>query len=135
MSAKDQKALVRRMFDEVWNQNHLDVIGELIHDNYLSVEGVDFPFVQGPKIFAEEVASYRSEYSKLAFQIERMFVEGDTVVTTWNASGDSNRESFTDRKGDVVPRRLEAKGISLSKIADGKILSSILYWPRNLLFP
>jgi hypothetical protein len=31
--------------------------------------------------------------------------------------------------------RLEAEGVSLSRIADGQIIETTLYWPRDLLHP
>lgn len=64
-----------------------------------------------------------------------MFTEGDTVVTVWRATGVATNEFFTDRLGKERNRELKAEGVSLSRIADGKLIENNLYWPRDPLRP
>lgn len=135
MSAQQNKAMVRRLFEEVWNQDNMDVAKEILHSDYSSSENITFAFLRGLQVLAADINFYREMYSNLNFQIERMFTEGDTVVTVWRASGVANNEFFDNRKGERENKRLEAEGVSLSRIADGKIIESKLYWPRHPLTP
>jgi hypothetical protein len=64
-----------------------------------------------------------------------MFSHGNTVVTVWQASGVATNEFFTNRRGQEENKSLQAEGVSLSKIVDGRIIESRLYWPRYPLFP
>jgi hypothetical protein len=135
MSAENDKALVRRFFEEVWNQNGVEVAKQIVQDNYSSIENVDFPSVPGPQIVAGEMKLYRSLYEGLSFKIERMFADANTVVTVWQASGTSKDETFVNRKGETVPKSLQAEGVSLTEVKDGKIAAHRFLWPRKPLFP
>ena len=135
MTAQQSKALVRRLFEEVWNQGEMGGAKEFIHDDYSSAENITFASERGPKVLAAETKFYRDIYSDLNFKVGRMFTQGDTVVAVWEASGVANHEFFTSRSGKKVNKSLRAAGVSLSRIADGKIIESRLYWPRHPLFP
>jgi ketosteroid isomerase-like protein len=133
MSAQQNKAMVHRLFEEVWNQDKMDVAKEILHDDYSSSENITFATLRGLQVLAADIKFYREMYSNLNFQIKRMFIEGDTVVAVWQASGVANNEEFFNRKGETEQLRLRAEGVSLTRIADGKIIESNLYWPRNPL--
>jgi len=134
-STQQNEALVRRLFEEVWNENKMDMAEEIIHDGYRSSENITFASERGIKVLAADINFYREMYSDLNFQIKRMFSQGDTVVTVWQASGVATNEFFTDRAGNERNKELRAEGVSLSEIVDGKIIESGLYWPRYPLFP
>jgi hypothetical protein len=132
MSAQQNKALVHRLFEEVWNKNNMEVAKEIIHDDYKSSED---ELRRGIVNLGGTIESYRETYSDLNFKIERMFTEEDTVVTIWRATGVANFKFFTNRKGEEQNMSLKAEGVSLSRIADGKIIENNLYWPNDPLFP
>ncbi len=135
MSAENE-GLVRRLFEEVWNQGNLSAAKEVVHEDYTSPKG---PFWNetlgemteaGLESLKEEIKSYREIYSDLRFEIERTFSEKDLVIATWRAYGIVNDEFFINRAGQKVPVELNGTdGMSLSRIADGKIIENRLYWP------
>jgi limonene-1,2-epoxide hydrolase len=135
MSVQASEAVVRRFFEEVWNKNDAKAADEIVHQNYRSIENQVFPSTPGPQIVAAELELFRSLYDQLNFQIERMFTDGDTIVTIWKASGISKEVTFFNRKGEEVPKTLEAVGVSLSEVKEGKIAANCLLWPRNPLHP
>jgi hypothetical protein len=135
MSAQQNKALVRRLYEEVWNQDNMDVAKEILHDDYRSFENITFASLRGPTVLAADIKFYREQYANLNFKIERMFTEEDTVVAVWHASGVANFEFFTNRAGQEMNKSLQAEGVSLSRIADSKIIENRLYWPRDRLSP
>ena len=135
MSKDNDKDLVRRFFEEVWNQNSVEAAKAIVHDHYSSIENLVFDITPGPQIVAAEMELYRSLYEGLNFKIERMFTEGNTVVTVWQASGTSKDETFVNRRGDVVPKSLEAEGVSLTEARDGKISAHRFLWPHKRLSP
>jgi len=83
MSAQGDEALVRRLFEEVWNQHDPETAKEIVADHYASIENRDFDATPGPKIVADEVELYDSLYDDLKFQVDRTFTSGGTIVTTW----------------------------------------------------
>ena len=135
MPAQSDKDLVRRFFEDVWNKNDASAAKAIVHDRYSTTENITFPTLPGPEIVAAELGFYGSLYDRLNFKIGRMFTEGDTVVTVWEASGVSKTETFINRKGDVEPKSLRAEGVSLTEAKDGRIAAHRFLWPREPLFP
>ncbi len=86
MSSEENKALVRRIFEEGWNAGNLDVFDETIAPDYVlhdpsvpeDVAGVD-----GIKGFA---SAFLRAFPDLHFAVEDQVAEGDKVVTRWTSS-------------------------------------------------
>jgi ketosteroid isomerase-like protein len=135
VAAEADKTLVRRLFEDVWNQGNIEAAGEIVAEHYSSIENQVFPSTPGPQIVAADLELYRSLYDGLHFEIERMFTEGHTIVTIWTASGTSKVETFVNRSGREQPKSLKAEGVSLSEVRDGKITAHRFLWPRDPLFP
>jgi len=135
MSTQDNEALVRRLFDEVWNQHNAEAAKEIVADHYASIENRAFDSTPGPGIVAAELELYDTLYDHLKFQVDRMFTADETIVTVWKATGTSKDVSFSNRKGETVPKSLKAEGVSLSQVKDGRITAHRFLWPRNPLFP
>jgi ketosteroid isomerase-like protein len=135
MSKESDTEFVRRYFEVVWNADSAEAAKALVHDNYTSIENLVFASTPGPQIVAAEMQLYRSLYDGLNFKIERVFSEGNTIVTVWQASGTSKTETFVNRKGDPQAKTLEAEGVSLTEVKDGKIAAHRFLWPRRRLSP
>jgi ketosteroid isomerase-like protein len=128
--------VVQRLFDEVLNQDRADIATELIHERYTPTESVlREPDTTGPDLFRREMEVYRALYADMHFALERVITDGDTIIAIWNAAGTSQHETFVTRAGREAPRRLQARVVSLSEIADGKIIRHQLFWQRDPLFP
>ena len=135
MSAQQNQELVRRLFEDVWNKNDLNAAKEIIHDEYQSFENITFATLRGLQVLTADMNFYRDVYADLNFKIDNMFSHGDLVVTVWQASGTARHKFFSDRLDRPTNFRLEAEGVSLSKVADGKIIENKLLWPRDPLSP
>jgi hypothetical protein len=135
VAAEADKTLVRRLFEDVWNQGNIEAADEIVAGHYSSIENQVFPSTPGPQIVAADLELYQSLYDGLHFEIERMFTEGHTIVTIWRASGTSKVETFVNRSGLEQPKSLKAEGVSLSEVRDGKITAHRFLWPRDPLFP
>jgi predicted ester cyclase len=132
MSTEDNKAIVRNLFEEVFNKGNVSAVDQLVAPN--SVGHFDFPTnvpvtaefqlsLEGLKQF---VSRFRTTFPDLHYTVELQVAEGDLVVTRATARG--------THKGEY--RGLEFKGIpptgkqitwtftSIDRIADGKIVES-----------
>jgi hypothetical protein len=98
----------RRLFEDVWNHGNLEAAGEIVDQQYSSIENQTFPSAPGPQIVAADLELYRSLYDGLNFKIKRMYTEGHTI---------------------------EAEGVSLTEVRDGKIKAHRFLWPRDPLSP
>ena len=86
--SEENKALVRRYFEEIWDKGNLDLIDELFTTDFVrhgpsATEGE----VRGQEGFESLVSMYRSALPDLRIPIEDQIAEGDTVVTRWTAHG------------------------------------------------
>ncbi|MDQ3865149.1 MAG: SpoIIE family protein phosphatase [Actinomycetota bacterium] len=116
---ENNKALVRRFFDEVYNRGNLDKADELLSFDY-----VDHTVPPGRNAGREglkrSVAKQRSSSSDLHISIEEQIAEGDKVVTWVVGSGTHDRERFMG----LAPtgERMTVKHIIISRVVEGRIV-------------
>lgn len=118
------KALVRRFYDEVWNQNKLDVIDELFASDYKVGQLPPWrkPGAAGLKEF---IADNHRMFPDVHHEIVVIIAEGDEVAAYWKTSA--------THKGDLngpvgfVPttnKKVYWDGASFFVIKDGKIVET-----------
>ena len=120
MSTEENKAVARREFEEMYNQGgNLDAAEEIYAPNYVGHEPTsgESRGVEGAKQFA---ASYRQAFPDLECIIEDQVAEGEKVVSRWRARG--THEGETEDLGPPTGNRVEVTGISMSTVAEGKLV-------------
>ena len=117
--SEENKALVRRYFEEIWDKGNLDLAEELFATNFVrygptATEGV----VRGLEGFKRLVSMYRNAFPDLHIPIEDLLGEGDRVVTRWTARGTHQGELM-----GIAPTGNQASvtGIIVDRISGGKI--------------
>ena len=82
MSNEDNKAIVRRWYEEFWNRGKLEVADELLHTDYVYQDGYG---AGAPSVMAikEGHAIWHRILPDMHFTIEDMIAEGETVVVRW----------------------------------------------------
>jgi steroid delta-isomerase-like uncharacterized protein len=115
---EDNVAVVRRWFEEVWNQRRIQTIDEL-----LTIESVchgdDGP-IRGPAEFKErQYTPLTTMFPDLRLQVEATVAQADQVVVRWTANGTHDRDGLGIRAtGEPVSFR----GITWVRIRDGKMI-------------
>jgi predicted SnoaL-like aldol condensation-catalyzing enzyme len=87
MSVEENKALARRVLEEMFNKGNLEVADELLAPDYVDHDPAMPEDVRGPEGFKEYVRAYRSAFSDIHIRIEEQIAEGDKVVTRWTGTG------------------------------------------------
>jgi steroid delta-isomerase-like uncharacterized protein len=119
MPTEENKAIVRRFFEEVYNRGNLEVADELMASDF-----VDHDMLPGQQSGVEgykrSVAEQRAASSDLRFSIEDMFAEGDKVVTRSIGSGTHDRGELMG----VPPtgKRITVSNITITRLEGGKIV-------------
>jgi predicted ester cyclase len=90
---ENNKALVRRFYEEVFNRANLDVVNELLASDYVD-HNVPPGKYAGREGLKRSVAKQHASSSDLHLSIEEQVAEGDKVVSRVIASGTHDRESF-----------------------------------------
>ncbi len=121
--SEENKALVRRWFEEVWNKGRADAIAEL-----LSADGVVHGLsedaekpLRGPTEFLPFHAQFREAFPGIEVVVEDQIAEGDLVATRCSVRGQHLGDSlgFAATKAPV-----DFTGIAITRIKDGKIVEA-----------
>ena len=119
-SAEENKALVRRFVQEVYNRGNLDVADELLATNF-----VDHDFLSGEEVGPEDykraITGLRAATSDLHFSIKEQIAEGDKVVTRCIGRGTHDRG--VDPLGFApTGNQISIENIAINRVVEGKIV-------------
>ena len=125
MSTEENKALVRRFFDEVCNARHLGVADELFATNHTYTDPSIPDVPPGPNGMKQTMATYQAAFSDAHWTVEDMIAADDTVVTRWTGHGTHD----ADLQG-IPPtgKHVTVPGIWIHRIAGSKIVESWNVW-------
>ena len=91
MNEEQNKAVVRRFIEEMWNQRKLEVADELFAQNCVTHqlrEGEDRRGApRSPDLVKREAAGWFSAFPDLKFDVEQMIAAGDLVVSRYTIRG------------------------------------------------
>jgi len=119
MSTEENKAIVRRVNNEVWSEGHLDVIDELIADDFVATVVGAPEQIRGPQGFREFVVMYRTAFPDLRITVDEQFAEGETVITRWTATGTNEGELMGM---PATGKQVTTAGININRISGGKLV-------------
>lgn len=124
----DNKSIVRRMYEEVWNKRNLEVAKDLISSSH-AMQLTDLPDSGiGPEAYARNVVEWVRAFPDLKFTILDMVSENEKVVAFWNISG-THKGEFRG----IAPtgKKVSVDGITINHLTGGKIMDSYVsldYW-------
>jgi steroid delta-isomerase-like uncharacterized protein len=117
------KALVRRWFEEVWNQGRLETIDELLapecfaHGN-ANTEG---QALQTAADFKQMFQTFRAALSDIKVTIDQTIAEGDLVAVFCTVRARHAGDGFGTA---ATQKPIEYTGMAMSRIKDGKIVEA-----------
>ena len=120
MSTEENKALIRRVVEEVYSQGKVDAV-----DRYYAPDWVmhDAPPNAGGdrEALKEVIRVIRGGFPDASSRIELVLAEGDLVASRTTAEGTHTREYF-----GIAPtgKRVTFRQINIDRIRDGKIVES-----------
>jgi predicted SnoaL-like aldol condensation-catalyzing enzyme len=119
MSSEQNKALVRRIFEEGINQNKPGVFDELIAPSYVNY---DFPApAPGPEGLKMIIGLFQAAFPDMRVTIEEELAEGNKVITRGYFSG-SHQGDFQG----IPPtgRQIKVKYIDIWRVENGKLVEN-----------
>jgi steroid delta-isomerase-like uncharacterized protein len=106
MSTEQNKAIIRRLFEETANRGNLAVADELLASDYINY---NFPTsAPGPQGFKQVITMFRAAFPDLVATLEDVIAEGDMVSTRGHVVG--------THRGDFMGIPATGKKVSLSYI-------------------
>jgi predicted ester cyclase len=114
MTAQDHKAIARRFFEEVWNQQKLDVVDEIFALNVI---------LNGTSVSREAikqlVTARRAAFPDIHVTVDDQVAEGDKVSTrrTWQATHQGPYRGLA-----ATDKRVRWTQISIVRFAESRVV-------------
>jgi len=118
MSAEENRVLIRRLVEEVYNGNDLDVLDELVAQDMVNHSAVP-EHQHGIGGFRHVNRWVRDAFSGAHYRIDDMIAEGDTVACRLTLSGTHDGEF---RGNPPTGTRLPVDHVHWHCAADGKLV-------------
>jgi predicted ester cyclase len=117
-TVESNKVVVRRIFDEIFNQGKLELADELL----TAGTAVHVPFEHpgsGPAALKKIVAGLRGGFPDLHLEIDDMLGEGDKIAVAWH----STRQTHLGPYRGLPPTRrsVTVSGIDILRFEDGRV--------------
>jgi steroid delta-isomerase-like uncharacterized protein len=123
--SEHNKAIVRRLFAELWNNGNLLVADEIFSPNYSHCDPSTPDFGRGPDSEKRRVALYRGAFPDIHLTIEDVIAEGETVMTRWSCRG-THKGNFNG----IAPtgKHITISGVTVARVSSGKIAEGYVNW-------
>jgi steroid delta-isomerase-like uncharacterized protein len=128
MSAEENVQIMRRWFQEVWNEGRTETLYELF-----SPEGVAHgqesaeAELRGPQEFEGFVRKIRGAFSEIQLTVEDVFAADDKGVLRWSGV----MKHMGDALGMPASQRtVRLRGITVVRFAGGKVVESWDNWDQ-----
>ena len=122
MSTETNKAVVRRLYEDIFSDGQLDVADEIIAAGYQESGPLALPgSPPGPEGLEMLATYYRGAFPDIRFTVEEQIAEGDMVATRWTSIG-----THTGELAGIPPTNARGTntGVSIDRVVDGKIVES-----------
>lgn len=116
---EQNKKIVRRVIDEVWNRGEYSILEELIARDFVGHSSSIESETHGPEGYQQFFADQRDAFADIHYTVEEQVAEGDLVATRWTA-----RATHTGEFQGIPPNGHKGtiEGISIFRIANSFIV-------------
>src|SRR6266404_5816896 len=123
--SKENKTVIRRLFEELWNKGNLSVADQLFAPNYTHHDPSTPDVGLGPESEKKRATLYRTAFPALRLTIEDIVAEGETVVARWSCRGTHKGEL-----NGIAPtgKQFNITGVSIARFTNGKMFEGFVNW-------
>ena len=125
MSLEENKAVLRRYFEEVWNQGRLELLDELVAPSYENHDPAVPGLPRGPEGLTPIIAGFRAAFPDLHVTIDDQIAEGDKVVTRYTMRG-THQGAFMGLP--PTGKHMAVSGIQIERVVQGQIVE---HWRKS----
>jgi steroid delta-isomerase-like uncharacterized protein len=119
MSAEDNKALIRRYFEDAWNKHNPALVDEIYAAHFID-RSPDVPGIAHTRDGLKQFMSvYLRAFPDANITIEDQLVDGDRVVTRWTGRGTQTGEFM-----EMPPsgKTVVVSGVQIDRFSGGQIV-------------
>ena len=125
--AMENRAIVGRLYEEVWNQRRTELLGELISPSHALLDHNMSGSEIGPEAYKRRFLMFLKGFPDLRITIEDIVGENEKIVAAWTISG-THRGEFLGVP--ATNKIVSVDGITISHLANGKIIDSQVMWDQ-----
>jgi steroid delta-isomerase-like uncharacterized protein len=128
MPVKENVQLIRRWFQEVWNEGKKETIDALLAPDGIGIGELENGLpLRGPQEFAPFVERIRGAFPDIKIVIDDIFGADDKVVVRWSAT--------MTHRGDhlgmpATGKAVKMTGITIARIANNQIVEGWDNWDQ-----
>ena len=117
MSIETNKATVRRMNEQLWNEGRVDLIGEFYTEDTVN-HAAGLPSSSGLEEVKASVVMALNAYNDLKLSLGEVIAEGDKVAYTWTLQGVHQGELY-----GIPPtgKQVTTSGVSIHRMVNARI--------------
>jgi predicted ester cyclase len=121
MSTEENKAIVRRYHEELFNKGNLAVADEVFDSNYVNSALDQMGLPRGPEGFKQYASMMRTAFPDLHLTVEDQVAEENKEVHRIIARGTHKGDLM-----DIAPtnKQIEINAIAIDHISGGKVLET-----------
>ncbi|MFB9991074.1 ester cyclase [Deinococcus oregonensis] len=119
MSTEENKAVVRRFYEEAFNQGQVAVLDDLLTPEYRDFGGT--PAREGIEAAKANLLGLQAGFDQIRFDIEDLLAEGDRVAVRWTGHLIHAREFFGF---PATHQTVTFSGISIYVLQAGRLLET-----------
>jgi steroid delta-isomerase-like uncharacterized protein len=128
VSTEENKAIVRRWFNEVLSNGDMSCLDEICavcHPQFEMVRGVVEPAPRGIPGLKDLIASFRTSFPDLNATVEEQIAEGDKVVTRLTMSA-THQGEFMGMP--ATGKSFSIPAVSIWEVRGGQLISEWVSW-------
>jgi predicted ester cyclase len=115
------KALVRRLYEEGFNQGNLDVVDEIVAPDAVTHDPIILDAPTGPDAIRGGIEMIRKAFPYFHVEVLDLLAEGDKVASFLSMSG-TNTGDY--RRGGATHKKGTMRAFFLWRVADGRLAES-----------
>lgn len=121
--SEENKALIRRWFEEVWNKGRPEAIDEMFAEEAVAHGLADAggAELRGPTGFKPFFERFRAAFPDISVVVEETIAEGDLVAARCTVRGKHQSDSLGFA---ATQQPVEFSGMALVRVSDGKIVEA-----------
>jgi steroid delta-isomerase-like uncharacterized protein len=121
----ENRAIVRRLYEEVWNNHRFELLDELMCPSHAIQGPVVFSSEVGPAAYKLHILKFLKVFPDMRMTIEDIFGENEKFVVAWTLSGTHGGEFMGI---PATHKKVSVDGVAIHHVVEGKVIDSFANW-------
>jgi steroid delta-isomerase-like uncharacterized protein len=128
MSVDENMQIVRRWFQEIWNEGRVETVHELFAAGGVACgQRSGAGEIRGPEEFVKFVQEIRGAFPDIQVKVEDIFGAGDKVVMRWSGTMTHTGDALGI---PATGKAVRSNGITIARIENGKVVEGWDNWDQ-----